>query len=371
MQNQNILQVCLSPSWGGLEMVAFETALLLQENKRNCWTVAATNSPLAARLKEENLPFIEIPRGLSHFPRNIWTLRELIKTHSINYVISQQIRELFFIRCVLRPFPKIKLIGFSHTFLGVLKRDPYHQWLYRRVHTLVALTLRHQTNLKRRLGLPSEKFKIIPNSVNTLKFHPNKRNLELRREWDVTNSSLLIGLVGRLDKAKGQALLLKAAALCKKKGSKNFKIILVGEETKNEPGTLEKLKGLTQELKLQDTVVFAGYRRDIPEVMASLDIAVMASDAETFGRVIIEAMASGTPVIATRAGGVMDIIEDTQDGLLFRPKNEIDLADKLTQLIGNSELRIKISSAALAKVHARYSSNIVHQEILSLFSETT
>lgn len=366
MAATNVLQICLSPSWGGLEMVAFETALRLINAGTPCVTVAPKGSPLAKRLQQNQAAVIEVEKGAGGAFGTVKTLRNLIRTQNIDCILVQHLRDLPHLRLALLGLPLPKVIGFSHTFVAVSKKDFYHAWLYKILYRLVALTPSHAENLLQHVAVEKRQMAIIPNSVDTHKFSPSRKSETIRKAFDPSGTSCLIGLVGRLDKAKGQGLLLDAGKILREKGFKDFKLILVGEETLNEPGILQSLKSFTKNNHLDDQVIFTGYRDDIPDIMASLDVIVMASDAETFGRVIIEAMASGTVVVATRAGGVIDIIADGNDGCLFTPRNPQELAERLEFLIQNPASRTKLANAALEKIHRTYSNSLVQQEILAL-----
>ncbi len=369
MFSKNILQVCLSPSWGGLEMVAYETAMDLHANGFHCHTLAASNSPLAQRLKQKNIPVTEISGSSKHLLENIRVFRQVLQSQKIQIILAQHLRELLLIRLSLlrRCDHSVQLIGFSHTFLNVSKKDFYHRWLYQRVDLLIALTERHQQNLIENIAIAVDKLTIIPNSVDTEQFNPSKRSAVLRKSFDPTEKSLLIGLVGRLDKAKGQSTLIKAGALLAKNPLQPFKIILVGEETVSEPGILQELKSLVKTLYLQDHVVFTGYRSDIAELMASMDIVVMASDAETFGRVNIEAMAAGAVLVATEAGGVMDIVENFKTGLLFQPRDENELFHRLEYLMEHPRMREVLVQAALEVVAVKFAKSVVQKKFWGTF----
>lgn len=366
MNSIEVIQICISPSWGGLEMVAFETAILLQTQKVNCVTVAISKSPLANRLKAVGLPVLEVQSGAIYFFQTVFRLRKLLNSSLVKSLLVQTLHHLFIARVSLLGFTKVSLVGFSHTFVNIFKKDIYHRWVYARLNTLVALTKTHKENLKTHLPVSENIFEIIPNSVDPTVFNPQKRNPSFREAFQSTENDVLIGLVGRLDKAKGQSLLIKAASIIKDKSQNNFKVLLVGEETLNEPGILAYLKELTQNLKLEDHIFFTGYQSNIPEIMASLDVTVMASDAETFGRVIIESMASKTAVIASRAGGVVDIIEDGINGLLFTPGDEKDLARQLDRLITDKTTRDRLAKAGLEKVSTHYDRRLIGKKIISI-----
>lgn len=363
MIKSTILQLCLSPSWGGLEMVAFETAERLDRKGLSCITGVPSQSALHKKLNSKALQFLALKSGRFFNFTNISRIRKYLETEHVDVIVVQQLHDLWYLMFALRGFPNVKVVGFSHTFVGIDKKDIFHRWLYRRLDTLICLTESHRENLLRRLPISANQLRVIPNSVCTFKFNPSHRSEAVRRSFDRAGDKFLVGLVGRLDEGKGQKTLLEAALILRSRGLENFKILLVGEDTLNDQGMGQVLHSFVEENNLQDVVTFTGFRNDVPAVVASLDILVMASDAETFGRVVIEGMASGVPVIATGAGGVVDIIENHKTGLLVPPRNAEDLADALKYLMSSKEKRQVLAAAALSKVQNVYSEEVVLPQI--------
>jgi glycosyltransferase involved in cell wall biosynthesis len=359
-----ILQVCLSTSWGGQEMVAFETAQLLQQRNLKCTTVVVSGSPLMQKLVNSGCEVLKCEPGIFKALSSIIQVRRFLKSHKVSTILVQQLRDLFCVRLASSGHSNNKIVGISHTFLGVFKKDLYHKWIYGKVQELIALTETHRNNLIDHLAIESDRIVVIPNSVSTEKFSPRHKSLSLRKEFGCDERTVLIGLIGRLDKAKGQSLLLKAAADLKNNIS-NFKIVLVGEETLNEQGTLSELHSLCDKLNLHDEIIFTGFRSDIPQIAASLDILVMSSDAETFGRVIIEGMASEVAVVGSKAGGVVDIIDDGHTGLLFEPGNAHELSNKLLVLCQNVVLRKELARNGRLKAVAQYDQAKVNEQLLN------
>ncbi len=110
------------------------------------------------------------------------------------------------------------------------------------------------------------------------------------------------------------------------------KFLIVGEDIDQNKKQEIKLRNLAEKLRLTDNIIFTGPRNDIPEIMLSLDIFVLSSLKEHFGRVIIEAMACGKPVIATNAGGVPEIVKDDYTGILVPPRDSEALARAIIDL---------------------------------------
>jgi glycosyltransferase involved in cell wall biosynthesis len=117
----------------------------------------------------------------------------------------------------------------------------------------------------------------------------------------------------------------------------------------------QKLQALTQALNLEDKVIFTGFRDDVPRLIAALDVVVLSSSTpEPFGRVVIEGMAAGKPVVATAAGGVLDIIRDGVDGLLVPCKDVKAMAEAIYWLLSNREQTEQMGLLARRRVEEKF-----------------
>lgn len=155
---------------------------------------------------------------------------------------------------------------------------------------------------------------------------------------------LTIGLVGRLSPWKGQDVFLRAFALAFPSGSERAH--LVGSVMFGEHEWEASLRALVSELGLTDRVVFRGFQEDIWAEYAQLDIAVHASTTpEPFGQVVLEAMASGVPIIASNEGGPAEVVSDGVDGLLVAPRDPALLAAALVALASSASQRSDLAAA--------------------------
>lgn len=151
----------------------------------------------------------------------------------------------------------------------------------------------------------------------------------------VTNGPVKIGLIGRISPWKGQHVFIKAAAIIKNKFP-DVRFRIIGSALFSETGYEAEVKQLVNDLDLADQVEFLGFIADIERASAELDIVVHASTlAEPFGQVVIEAMAASKPVIATRGGGVPEIVVDGETGLLVPMNDERAMAAAMEDLLGN------------------------------------
>jgi glycosyltransferase involved in cell wall biosynthesis len=173
----------------------------------------------------------------------------------------------------------------------------------------------------------------------------------LRKEWGLGDEPL-VGIVGRLQPWKGQHVFLRAAARIVRKNP-DARFVIVGDAIGGfSEGYPAQLRWLAGELGIADKVIFAGQRRDIPAVMAALDVVVHASRSEPFGIVIVEAMAAGKPVVATRGGGVGEIVVDGSTGMLVAVEDERAMSDAALRLIVDRPFAGALGRAARARAEA-------------------
>ena len=149
--------------------------------------------------------------------------------------------------------------------------------------------------------------------------------------------------MGRVDEGKGIEVLLDAMA-CETGPVGNAHLAVVGDVGVMETAHFEQLKVLGDRL-LGTRVTFAGRRADIPAVMRCLDVLVNASDAEPFGRSVLEAQATGIAVVGTNAGGIPEFVANEITGVVVPPSSPEDLRSALQRLLGDDELRTASAAA--------------------------
>ncbi|MBD1896895.1 glycosyltransferase [Coleofasciculus sp. FACHB-129] len=178
-------------------------------------------------------------------------------------------------------------------------------------------------------GFPADKMLVIPNGIDTEHFKPSlETRAKVRTEWEISEDTILIGLVGRLDPMKDHPTFLRAAALlCKQRQDVRFVCVGTGSES-----YAQKLYQLAKKLDISEKVIWAGARADMPMVYNALDIATSSSSyGEGFSNAIGEAMACSVPCVVTDVGDSSWIVDDT--GLVVLPQSsEALLAGWLTCL---------------------------------------
>ena len=173
---------------------------------------------------------------------------------------------------------------------------------------------------------------VIHNGVDTAKFKPGDR-MALRIELGLTGSTPLAGIVGQIVPWKGHERFLEACAIAAKELPDARFIVAGDDQFGDHPGLVNRLKDEARSLGLGDRVMFLGWRDDAVAVMNALDVLVVSSETEPFGRVVIEAMACGKPVVSFRCGGPAEIIEHEKTGLLVTPRDTAEMAASIIHVL--------------------------------------
>ncbi|BAZ41134.1 group 1 glycosyl transferase [Calothrix sp. NIES-4101] len=182
---------------------------------------------------------------------------------------------------------------------------------------------------------------------------------KLRQELGLENK-FIIGHFSRLSPWKGQHILIEALAKC----PENAVVILVGDALFGEQEYVKKLHLQVTNLGLGNRVKFLGFRNDIPQLMSACDlIAHTSTAAEPFGRVIVEGMLCGKPVIAAKAGGAMEIVENGVNGFLVVPNQPQELAIVINQCMQEIEKTQTLANKARESAIARFDVEVINQNI--------
>lgn len=210
-------------------------------------------------------------------------------------------------------------------------------------------------------GVALERLRFIPRGVNLEEFDYSERTAES------FSKNIVIGLVGRLTPIKGHPLFLKAMARVARVYP-GVKFQIIGDAPK--PQYKEELLSLVKHLGLTDQVEFLGTRYDIPELLSKMTVLVAPSvGEEAFGRVVIEAGAAGVPVVATRMGGLVDILENEKDGLLVPADDPRILADAVIRYIKDPEFAKNCAASLRKKVEQEYSLDLMFQKTVKVYEE--
>lgn len=184
----------------------------------------------------------------------------------------------------------------------------------------------------------------------------------IREEFGISKEELLIVSTGRIIKDKGFEVLTDA--IVEGQEWKNTKFLIVGEGK-----YLEEMKKRISDAKLEDSVIFSGYRNDISQILKESDIFVLCTLHETLCNSIIEASYAGLPVVATNTGGIPEIVENEITGFLTEPYDYKTIIKMLKKLINDGELRNRMGREGKKKINEKFSNNNIVKKIDSFYKE--
>ena len=199
----------------------------------------------------------------------------------------------------------------------------------------------------RDFNIPGDRIEVLHNPIEVSNFaNPATDARErIRKEFQISSGARVMGIIGRLSPEKGHTLLIQVLptllATCPE-----AVLLIVGD------GPMRKqCESLVQSLQLGYAVRFAGYRTDIADILAALDVVVMPSDREGFGLAALEATAAGKPVVASRVGGLPEIVIDGETGLLVPSGEPEELLKALLRILTDTALAARQSEAC--RLHAQ------------------
>lgn len=256
--------------------------------------------------------------------------------------------------------------AFIHTdhsqILAKTKYPGVYRWIWKNlVDYSITVSEDLERHLVSRYGVDSGLVRTIPNGIDTGRFAGGGGTGELRKELGISEGDRVIGTIGRLMRQKGMPYLLEAFRILRQ-GASDTTLVIVGDG--------EERAGLEQrarELGISDKVVFAGIRRDIPDLLAMFDIFTLASLWEGQPITIMEAMAAGRPIVATDAGGSAEVLDDGRCGIIVPVKDPGALAGSIRSLLDDPELAGRFGERARERAEAELSSAAMTRKYEDVF----
>jgi glycosyltransferase involved in cell wall biosynthesis len=217
------------------------------------------------------------------------------------------------------------------------------------------------------VGFAPAKVHRIPHGVDMSEYSPASAEAKasLRRELGLPADVLLVTYTGRLIEGKGLETLF--AAMRSLAGMKNWRLVLVGSGSGQVISIEKSLREDAEKEDLRGRVTFTGRVENVPSYLQASDVFVFPTMDEALGMSAVEAQACGLPAVASRTGGVPDIVEDGVTGLLVPPGESQPLADGLRRLLEDASLRTRFASAARARTKERFSFELMVSRYAALF----
>lgn len=284
-------------------------------------------------LENAGIPVWYLGKG-KYSPLNFSALVSLIRREKISLLHCHGYNAANFGRMAGR-FCNIPVIVHEHGVLKIQAHQYIADLVLRRFTTAgVAVSEAVKEFMVSGRAVPRNIISVLPNGISLDKFRsvPDSETAAIRKELKIANECRIIGSVGRLDPVKGIDHLVQAVPEIVREFP-YIKIVLVGEGSMH-----DELVDMTRRLKIENNVVFAGFRQNVAPFFAMFDVVVMPSISEGFPYTAIEALASRTPLVATRVGGLPEIIEHAKNGWLVPEKDSAALAHGICTILRDQTL---------------------------------
>ena len=335
-----ICELCLSPDLGGLELFMMRASRYLGEE---CISVINEKGKLKSYYEGTHYRYATLKRRsvlVSWLSARL--LAKIIDEEEIDVLHLHWTKDLpLAVMAKLLSTRKPKVVQSRHMTMTRFKDDFYHRFLYKNLDMILAVTQQVKSQIEK--FIPSDirpRTEVLYIGAEQPTVISSEERNERRQQMGLYNA-FTVGIVGRIEEPKGQHIVLEAVKALHQNGV-DAKALIVGHAM--DEGYLQKLQN-----DYADIALFTGFTKEAQTLMQLCDVMVLATENETFGLVLIEAMMCGVCVVASRSGGPLEIIDDGINGLLFKTFNVLDLAEKLRLLYEKRDLRQKFAEAGRSK----------------------
>jgi glycosyltransferase involved in cell wall biosynthesis len=353
-----ILHTESSHGHGGQEIRTLaETRWLIDHGWRTL-IVCQPDSPLLAEARASSIPVEAVRMGRATDIGAIVKLRRLMREHSVSLVHTHSSVDSWLGGVAAKSLGR-PVVRSRHVSIPIRRRRALVYRLADRIITsgegVRAMVIG--------AGIAPERVVSIPAGVDTERFHPGVLGTPVRNELGLTGVPL-VGLVANVRGSKGHNVFLEAARAVLA-AAPDTRFLIVGDGV-----GLDEVRHRAREMGLDAHVHLTGFRRDIPEVMAALDVLVLPSiRSEATPQVIPQALAVGTPVVASTVGGSPELIRDGENGRLVPPADPAALADAILALLREPERARAMARAGQVMVQARYTIDATMARTTAVYRE--
>jgi glycosyltransferase involved in cell wall biosynthesis len=325
------------------------------------------NRPMGQFVQEASrrgLHLMLLPQRAAIDPGMILEARRVVREHGINVVQTHGYKSNV-LGFFLRLFSRTPWIGFAHGYTD----DNWKVRLYNRLDRFVlrcadriVTVSDSMQNMLIRNGVEQKRIRLIYNAVDLPDRQCTFDGASLSQAHGIASGRKIVGVIGRLNPEKGQLVFLKAmrqvVTACP-----DVVALIVGDGQDR-----DALERYTHEHGLSDRVIFTGYQDNVLDYYRILDLLVVPSLSEGLPNAVLEAMSFAVPVLATRVGGIPEIIGDG-NGVLVEPDDPQALADRMIELLSNEGLRASIASKGRASLYPRFDPRHRARQIVGLYEE--
>jgi L-malate glycosyltransferase len=308
--------------------------------------------PWGEDLKNKGFKIYTIGRSAGIDFKLISKLKAIIKEYKPDVIHPHQYTPYFYTILSNISLYRPKIVFSEHGRFYPDRMSPrrvmFNQFANRLTDRIISVCEATKKALVKYEWFPANKIEVIYNGIKIEKFQIKIDIAEKRRSLGLKEDDIVIGAVGRLCTEKNYKMLILAFGLVAK-DVHNAKLVIVGG------GQLEdQLRQTAADMGLTNKVLFLGPRTDVPEILKTFDIYALSSDSEGASQVLLEAMASGTPVVATNVGGNPEIILDGQTGILVPRGDQFKFAEAILNIANDLQYRGKMAENGRNRIFEKF-----------------
>ncbi|MFT2007604.1 glycosyltransferase family 4 protein [Pontibacter sp. 13R65] len=323
------------------------------------------NSALHKRLQSDGIPVVALPsistKALWSNAKSLAQLAEEQETDVLHFHHKMDLKLAVLAKILSKQ--KFKLVYTRHMHIASSKKDPWHRFFYKRIDLFITITEQMRQTALRYIPLPANAIKCLYSGVKAPAHFQvsNCQNLFAEEKY---KAPFRVAIFARIERNKGQHLVLEAAkALHDNYPALHYYIFGLPSDEAYHQSLLQQV---AQE-GLSDYIHFKGFHTQPTAIMPCFDVVLLPSLNESFGLVLPEAMRAGVAVIGSNFGGIPEIIDDMETGMLFENGNTKDLASKLKLLYQNKELREKLAKQGKQKADRIFSEEQHYLDLEQLY----
>lgn len=356
-QIKKIIHTESSEGWGGQEIrILEETNLFKKSGQYDCSVIVSELAEINKRNPYANLEITPAPIGKKTF-KGVGFLVKTLNVSRPDIVITHSSTDSWLV-ALARFFAikKYKIIRTRHVS-AMIQPSIATKWLYRQADHIVTTSSAIKEHIEENLGISPLNVTSVPTGVDCDKFSPGLNDLNLRNNLNIDADQKILLMVSTLRSWKGHSIAIEAVQKID-----NVSLIIVGDGPQE-----SNLKKQVSDLNLLERVHFLGYRTDIVDLMRSADIFLQPSWAnEGISQSLLQACATGLPVIAANISGLNELIRDGINGLLVNPNDPTDLREKIENLIDSETLSKQIGLQARQTVMEQHSMNFMANRMMEI-----
>ena len=362
-----ILQISSASSFGGGERYVADLTNALTERGHDLYLAVRPHSPLVehVRLPSTQIKTLSLRNALD--VQSAHELARLVRKHQIDVVHAHMARDYSLAAYATRRNRNTKLIVTRHVLFPL---NRLHRQTLARAHRVIAVSNAVAQELRKERVTRDDQITVVHNGIDTARFAKVLEGFDraaFLRSKNLPDDCLLVGSIGELRTLKRHDDFIRAAAKIAQ-SSPQTQFVLAGVDTSPTGEVRKHLEQLVTELQLNDRFHFLGWLEDAERLLAALHVFVSASETESFGLAIAEAMAAGTAVVATATDGATEVVEDQKTGVIVPIANVAEISNAILALLADDERRREIGVRAQRDIASHFSLRRMVDEIERIYT---